>query len=60
MAAIQHSCNVYFWKLSERIGIDTMAEVARAVRDALPEDWGDAAVRVQVRRIEQPEVDAHG
>ena len=34
--------------------------VARAVRDALPEDWGDAAVRVQVRRIEQPELDAHG
>lgn len=28
MAAIQHSCNVYFWKLSERIGLDRIAEVA--------------------------------
>ena len=27
--ATQHSCNVYFWKLAERIGIDRMAEVAR-------------------------------
>lgn len=26
--AIQHSCNVYFWKLAEQIGIDRMAEVA--------------------------------
>ncbi len=27
--ALQHSCNVYFWKLAERIGIDRMAEEAR-------------------------------
>lgn len=26
--AIQHSCNVYFWKLAERIGLDRMAEVS--------------------------------
>jgi penicillin-binding protein 2 len=26
--AIQHSCNIYFWTLAERIGIDRMAEVA--------------------------------
>jgi penicillin-binding protein 2 len=26
--AIQRSCNVYFWKLAERIGIDRLAEVA--------------------------------
>jgi len=26
--AIQHSCNVYFWKLAERVGIDRIAEVA--------------------------------
>jgi penicillin-binding protein 2 len=26
--AIQHSCNVFFWKLSERIGLDRIAEVA--------------------------------
>ncbi|WP_072314687.1 hypothetical protein [Agrococcus sp. Marseille-P2731] len=29
------------------------ASVAGAVRAVLPEDWSDAAVRVQVRRIEQ-------
>ena len=27
--AIQRSCNIYFWKLAERVGIDRMAEVAR-------------------------------
>lgn len=27
-SAIQHSCNVYFWKLAERVGMDRMAEVA--------------------------------
>lgn len=26
--AIQHSCNVYFWRLAEQVGIDRMAEVA--------------------------------
>lgn len=26
--AVQHSCNIYFWTLAERIGIDRMAEVA--------------------------------
>jgi penicillin-binding protein 2 len=26
--AVQRSCNVYFWKLAERVGIDRMAEVA--------------------------------
>ncbi len=26
--AIQHSCNVYFWTLSERVGLDRMAQVA--------------------------------
>jgi len=29
LEAIQRSCNIYFWKLSERVGIDRMAEVAR-------------------------------
>jgi penicillin-binding protein 2 len=28
LAAIQQSCNVYFWKLAERIGIDRIAAVA--------------------------------
>lgn len=26
--AIQHSCNIYFWTLAERVGIDRLAEVA--------------------------------
>lgn len=26
--ALQHSCNVYFWKLAEKVGMDRMAEVA--------------------------------
>ena len=29
LKAIQHSCDVYFWKLAERIGLDRIAEVAR-------------------------------
>src|SRR5690606_28544354 len=29
LQALEHSCNIYFWKLSERVGIDRMAEVAR-------------------------------
>ena len=29
LGAIQHSCDVYFWKLAERIGLDRIAEVAR-------------------------------
>ncbi len=28
LGAIQHSCNVYFWTLAQRIGIDRMSEVA--------------------------------
>jgi penicillin-binding protein 2 len=28
--AIQRSCNVYFWKVAERIGLDRIAETARA------------------------------
>jgi penicillin-binding protein 2 len=27
--AVQRSCNVYFWKLAERVGIERMADVAR-------------------------------
>jgi penicillin-binding protein 2 len=27
-AAIQHSCNVYFWRLAEKIGLDRLAEIA--------------------------------
>lgn len=30
VGAIQHSCNVYFWSLAERVGLDRLAEVANA------------------------------
>ena len=30
IGAIQHSCNIYFWRLAERIGLDRIAEVGRA------------------------------
>ena len=28
IGAIRHSCNIYFWKLAERIGLDRIADVA--------------------------------
>jgi penicillin-binding protein 2 len=28
VGAIQHSCNIYFWKLAERIGLDRIADLA--------------------------------
>jgi penicillin-binding protein 2 len=28
VGAIQHSCNIYFWTLAERVGLDRIAEVA--------------------------------
>jgi penicillin-binding protein 2 len=40
LGAIQHSCNVYFWKLSEEVGIDRMAEVARDFGFAEPTGLG--------------------
>ncbi len=52
VAAIQHSCNVYFWKLSERIGIDSMAAMARDFGFGAPTGLGlngDAAGRVPTR-----------
>jgi len=29
LGAIQHSCNIYFWTLAERVGLDRMATVAK-------------------------------
>lgn len=28
IGAIQHSCNIYFWKLAERVGLDRIAQLA--------------------------------
>ena len=36
--AIRHSCNIFFWKLSEKIGLDRMAELARLFGFGEPSD----------------------
>ena len=38
--AIQHSCNVYFWQIAERIGIDEMAETAVSFGFGVPSGLG--------------------
>ncbi len=51
--AIKHSCNVYFWKLSERVGIDSMAQVARDFGFGEPTGLGlngDSAGRVPTKQ----------
>ncbi len=52
LQAIQKSCNVYFWKLSEKIGIDRMAEMARGFGFGAPTGLGlngDVPGRVPTR-----------
>ena len=49
LEALQRSCNIYFWKLSERVGMDRMAEVARDLGFGAPTGLGlntDVAGRV--------------
>ncbi|MCA9680116.1 MAG: penicillin-binding protein 2 [Kofleriaceae bacterium] len=40
IGAIQHSCNVYFWQLAQRIGMDRMAAVAEAYGFGRPTQLG--------------------
>ncbi len=40
LGAIQHSCDYYFWKLAERIGIDRIATVAREYGLGAPTNIG--------------------
>ncbi|MBA2540087.1 MAG: penicillin-binding protein 2 [Deltaproteobacteria bacterium] len=40
IGAIQHSCNIYFWKLAESIGLDRIAEVARLYGFGAPTNLG--------------------
>jgi len=50
--AIQHSCDTYFWKLAERIGIDRIAEVAADYGLGRPTNLGlngDAGGRVPTK-----------
>ncbi|HSR96814.1 MAG TPA: penicillin-binding protein 2 [Kofleriaceae bacterium] len=50
--AIQHSCDTYFWKLAERIGIDRIADVAADYGLGRPTNLGlngDAAGRMPTK-----------
>ncbi len=52
IGAIQHSCNVYFWELAYRIGIDAMGAVARDYGFGVPTNLGingDAAGRIPTK-----------
>ena len=52
LGAIQHSCDVYFWKLAERIGIDRIADVAREYGFGAPTNLGlngDSAGRIPTK-----------
>ncbi len=40
IGAIQHSCNIYFWKLAERVGLDRIADVARLYGLGTPTQLG--------------------
>lgn len=40
LGAIQHSCDVYFWNLAARIGIDRIADVARQFGLGAPTNLG--------------------
>lgn len=40
LGAIQHSCDVYFWKLAERVGLDRIADVAKEYGFGSPTQLG--------------------
>ncbi len=40
LGAIQHSCDVYFWRLAENVGLDRIAEVAREYGLGSPTNLG--------------------
>jgi penicillin-binding protein 2 len=59
LGAIQHSCNVYFWHLAERVGLDRMSEVAREYGLGVPTGLGlngDAPGRIPTK----PWYEQHG
>ncbi|HEY3805963.1 MAG TPA: penicillin-binding protein 2 [Kofleriaceae bacterium] len=52
LQAIQHSCDFYFWKLAERVGIDRIADVARDYGLGAPTNLGlngDSAGRIPTK-----------
>ena len=40
IGAIQHSCDVYFWKLAETVGLDRISDVAREYGLGVPTNLG--------------------
>jgi penicillin-binding protein 2 len=40
LGAIKHSCDVYFWNLAQRIGLDRISDVARAFGMGAPTNLG--------------------
>jgi penicillin-binding protein 2 len=52
LGAIQKSCNIYFWELAERVGLDRIADVARAYGFGTPTSLGlngDAGGRIPTK-----------
>lgn len=52
VGAIQHSCNVFFWELAQRVGLDRIAEVARQFGFGTPTNLGingDAGGRIPTK-----------
>ena len=52
IGAIQHSCDVYFWKLAETVGLDRISEVAREFGLGAPTNLGlngDSGGRIPTR-----------
>ncbi|MEO6774458.1 MAG: penicillin-binding protein 2 [Kofleriaceae bacterium] len=52
LQAIQHSCDTYFWKLAERVGIDRIGDVARDYGLGEPTNLGlngDSAGRIPTK-----------
>jgi penicillin-binding protein 2 len=52
IGAIKHSCNVYFWRLAERVGLDRLAAVAREYGFGAPTQLGlngEGAGRIPTR-----------
>jgi penicillin-binding protein 2 len=50
--AIQHSCDTYFWKLAERVGLDRISQVAGEYGLGMPTNLGlngDAAGRIPTK-----------
>jgi penicillin-binding protein 2 len=62
VSAVQRSCNVYFWKLAERTGIERMAAVARDFGFGEPTGLGlngEVPGRVPTREYYEQRVGAH-